>query len=126
MSIRNPVHTALKAGEDIPPNRIVKIGAADQTVIKATAATDQPVGVSAQTVTALSGQIVDVVTAGVYEVKAGGVINRGGRVTSDGTGQAVAAAPSAGTNNGIIGIALETCASGDLVTVLIDPGTFQG
>lgn len=126
MSIRNPNYMPMTAGGSIGPNRIVKIGAADRTVVLAAAATDQPVGVSVQSITAATGDTVDVVYQGQYEIVAGGVINRGSRVTSDGAGAAVAAAPSAGTNNGIIGIALETCASGDLVTVLIDPGLMQG
>ena len=124
--IRNPVYYPMLAGEDIAPNLIVKIGSADQTVVKAAAATDKPIGVSVQSITAASGSRADVVVGGVYEIKAGGTISRGDRITSDASGKAVAAAPAAGTNNGIIGFALEAAVSGDLVAVLISPQTYQG
>lgn len=127
--IRNPVYYPFLAGGTINPNTIVKIGAADQTVIQATAAADQPVGVAAipANTTAASGERVDVVIGGVMEIKVGAAgIARGARVASDANGLAVAAAPGAGTNNGIVGVALETGASGDLVAVLLSPGVMQG
>lgn len=114
------------AGAAITQNRIVKMGAANGAVILAAAAADQPVGVSVTSIDPASGARVDVVHAGIYEIKAGGTITRGARVTSDATGQAVAAAPAGGTNNGIVGIALQDAAAGDMVDVLINPCTFQG
>lgn len=124
--IRNPEYLPMLAGATVNPNRIVKIGAADQTVIQGAAATDRFIGVSAQSITTASGDRVDVVYNGQYEILAGGTITRGNPVTSDASGQAVAAAPAAGTNNGIVGWALESCVSGDLVSVLIAPATYQG
>jgi hypothetical protein len=124
--IRNPVYYPFLAGASVTPNRLVKIGSADQTVILGTAATERFVGVSAQSITTASGDRVDVVTGGVYEVVAGGSVTRGNPVTSDANGAGVAAAPSAGTNNGIVGWALESAAAGDLFAVLIAPGTYQG
>ena len=127
--IRNPVYYPFLAGGTINPNTIVKIGAADQTVIQATAAADQPVGVAAipANTTAASGERVDVVIGGVMEIKVGAAgIARGAKVTSDANGLAIAAAPAAAANNGIVGVALETGASGDLVAVLLSPGVMQG
>lgn len=124
--IRNPVYYPFLAGGTIGPNLIVKIGSADQTVIVGAAATDRFVGVSAQSISAASGDRVDVVTSGTHEVKAGGTITRGAPITSDASGQGVVAAPAAGTNNGIVGWAIEAAASGDLFAVQIAPATYQG
>jgi hypothetical protein len=126
MSIRNPVYTVFMAGAVIAPNLIVKMGAADKTVIPGAAATDQPLGISVQNITAQIGDRVDVVVGGEYEVKAGGVITRGSYITSDASGQGVVAAPAAGTNNGVIGIATEAAVAGDLFTVQIELGSRQG
>jgi hypothetical protein len=124
--IRNPESMPMFAGASVGPNLIVKIGAADQTVIPGAAATDRFVGVSAQSITTPTGERVDVIYNGQYEIKAGGTITRGAPITSDATGQGVVAAPAAGTNNGIVGWALEAAVSGDLFSVLIAPATFQG
>lgn len=117
---------AFTAGASVTQNRIVKMGAADGAVIQAAAATDKPIGVSVASLDAASGARVDVVLSGIYEVKAGGTITRGDPITSDASGQAVTAAPAAGTNNGIIGRALQSAVSGDMVDVLICPSSFQG
>jgi hypothetical protein len=66
MSIRNPVYTVFMAGAVIAPNLIVKMGAADKTVIPGAAATDQPLGISVQNITAQIGDRVDVVVGGEY------------------------------------------------------------
>lgn len=114
------------AGADIEPYRIVKFDSADGKVIKAAAATDKVLGVSQQTITAPSGQRVDVVMAGIAEVKAGGTITRGDLLTSDASGQAVTAAPAAGSNNRIIGVALVSAVSGDVFPVMISQCSLQG
>lgn len=124
--IRNPVYYPFLAGATVTPNRLVKIGAADQTVIMGAAAADLPVGVSAQLVTAASGERVDVVMSGVYEVIAGGSVTRGAPICSDANGAGVVSAPAAGTNNGIVGFALEAAAAGDLFAVMIAPSVRQG
>lgn len=124
--IRNPVYYPFLAGATIAPNLLVKIGAADQTVIPGAAAADVVVGVSAQSITAASGDRVDVVMSGVYEVKSGGVITRGAPICSNGSGQGIVSAPAAGTNNGIVGFALEEAASGDLFACYINPSVRQG
>lgn len=124
--IRNPVYYPFNAGGTVRPNRIVKIGAADQAVVEAAAAADLPVGVSAPTVTVGSGERVDVVMSGVHEVIAGGAVTRGTWVASDANGAAVAASPAAGVNNGVIGVALESAVAGDLFAVLVRPMRIQG
>jgi len=109
----------------INANRIVKFGTTDEVVIQGAAATDSLIGVVEGVAPAI-GEHCDVTLAGIAEVKLGGNVTRGGLVTSDGTGQGVAAAPGAGTNNGVIGRALMSGVSGDIIKVLVNPGSTQG
>ena len=111
----------------ISPYRIVKFGADDDHVIQGAAATDSLIGVIDQPrVAAAAEERVDVIHNGIADVEFGGTITRGGLVTSDTTGRAVAAAPGAGTNNDVIGRALMSGVIGDIGKVLIDPGRIQG
>jgi len=126
MSIRNPRYIPMIAGGSITPNRLVKMGSADQTVVLAAAATDKVVGVSVQDISYASGGVCDVVAGGEYEVVAGGPATRGDPICSDSAGAGVTAAPAAGTNNYIIGRALDSAVAGDLFTVQIAPQSFQG
>lgn len=109
----------------IAANRIVKFGTTDDVVIQGAAATDSLIGVVEGVAPAI-GERCDVVLAGIAEVVLGGNVTRGGLVTSNATGQGVAAAPAAGTNNGVIGRALMTGVSGDIIKVLVNPGSTQG
>jgi NH3-dependent NAD+ synthetase len=107
--------------------RIVKFdGTTKTSVLKAAAATDAPIGVSDGVDIAASGR-VDVVLSGLTKVTAGAAFNPGAYLTSDSAGRAVAAAPAAGTNNGIVGIAVEEAtALGDIVEILVNPQSRQG
>jgi Na+-translocating ferredoxin:NAD+ oxidoreductase RnfC subunit len=67
-----------------------------------------------------------VVLDGIAEVKLGGTVTRGQRLTCDSASKAVAAAPSAGVNNQIIGIALKSGVADDVIPVLLDKSTLQG
>lgn len=110
----------------VSPFRIVKIGAADGGVIQGAAAADVLLGVADELGQATVGGRVDVVMLGIADVEYGGTVTRGARLTTDATGRAVAAAPSAGTNNGIIGIALVSGVVGDIGNVMIAQSTLQG
>ena len=97
------------------------------TVAPCTAATDQPIGV-AEYDTAVNA-ICAVIVSGVAKVRAGAAIapQTNARVVSDSLGRVVTAAPVAGTNNGILGFALEAAAAlGDEIDILIEPSIFQG
>lgn len=109
----------------VAARRIVKFGTADGQVVQAAAATDAGFGVAdlAQTTT---GGRVDVHVAGIADVDFGGTVTRGGLVTADASGKAVAAAPGAGVNNRVIGIALAGAVAGDIAPVLLQPGQIQG
>ena len=110
---------------DVAKRLIVKL-TADGTVAKATAATDSIFGVADSSFDTLSGERLDVVLDGIAECVAGGNITRGALVTADSSGYAVAAAPSAGVNNRVLGIAMKTAVSGDIVDVLIRQHQIQG
>ena len=105
--------------------RIVKFGSSDGNVVQAAAATDAMIGVVAE-LDAAGGERVDVHLAGLAEVEFGGTVTRGALVTADSQGRAVAAAPAAGVNNRVIGVAMVSAASGDIASVLIAPQQIQG
>ena len=109
----------------IAANRIVKVGANDYGVLQGAAATDKLIGVTTE-IDAASGERVDVVLEGIADLKIGGAVARGDLVTSDATGQGVTAAPAAGANNRIIGVALISGANGDIIPVKIAPSSLQG
>lgn len=112
------------AGAAINGNRILKLSA-DATVVQAAAATDALIGVSDSN-GAASGERIDVTLTGVAEICLGGTVTRGALLTSDSAGKGVAAAPSAGVNNRVIGVALVSGVSGDIIDVLLSPGSMQG
>jgi hypothetical protein len=126
MSIRNPRYIPMIAGGAITPNRLVKMGSADQTVVLAAAATDKVIGVSAQNVSFAAGERCDIVDSGQYEVVAGDVVTRGDPICADANGAGVTAAPATGVNNYVIGTALDSAVAGDLFTVQIAPQSLQG
>lgn len=115
-----------KAEAAISPCRIVKPGAADYGLLQAAAATDANFGVSVENITAATNDMVDVIHHGVANVEYGGTVTRGGPLTADASGRAVAAAPAAGTNNRIIGYALVSAVVGDIGPALVLPQTYQG
>ena len=109
----------------VPANRIVRFGAADYGVVLASAATDALVGVSTE-IAADPNERIDVIHQGIADVQLGGTVTRGALITSNATGQGVAAAPAAGANNRYIGTALIAGVSGDIIPVLLNPGSIQG
>src|SRR5512133_80103 len=110
----------------ISPCRIVKPGAADYGVLQAAAVGDKLVGITVPLVSAATGDTVDVIHDGIADLQLGGTVTRGDLLTSDATGQGVTAAPAAGTNNRVIGVALVSGVSGDIIPVLLSAGSFQG
>ncbi|HEY3276394.1 MAG TPA: capsid cement protein [Syntrophorhabdaceae bacterium] len=104
---------------------IGKFGADDDTMSLAAAAADSLMGVFQHT-TSNPGEEVHVMLQGVTRVKLGGAVTRGAPLTSDASGQAVAAAPAAASNARIIGIALANGASGDIIPMLLAQSVMQG
>lgn len=115
-----------RSGSSITKSRIVKLdaGNAPDAVATAAAATDTLYGVAMETIADQANGNVQV--RGVAPIETGGAISAGGKVTTDATGRAVAAAPAAGTNNGLVGIALtaSTGASQFIEVELAGPGAF--
>jgi hypothetical protein len=105
--------------------RIVKFGTTDELVVQGAAATDALIGVVEHVAPAI-GERCDVVMSGIAEITLGGTVARGGPLTSDATGRAVAAAPAAGSNNRLIGFALASGVVGDVIPVQIAQGSLQG
>lgn len=122
----NPLLTKnFKAEAAIAAYRIVKPGAADNQVVQAAAATDFLMGVSTAVAPAINERC-DVVMSGLAEVEFGGTVTRGGPVTADASGKAVAAAPATGANARIIGFAHVSAVSGDIAPILIVHCLMQG
>jgi len=115
----------------IGANLIVKFGAADDTVSPAAAATDLLLGITNEMALAAldvtNGNTVDVTLCGVEQLKLGAAaVTRGQKLTSNASGQGITAAPAAGSNVQVIGIALKSGAAGDVIPVLIAPSVMQG
>lgn len=108
----------------IAPHRIVKFGAADGGVLQSAAAADAHIGVSL--LGAAAGERLDVVRDGIAEVEYGAAVTRGDLLTADAQGRAVPAAPAAGVNARVIGIAEVSGVAGDIGAVAVEPGSHQG
>ena len=104
---------------------IGKFGADDDTMSLAAAVSDMLAGVF-QHATSTGGDEVRIMLDGITKIKLGGTVTRGQPLTSDASGQAVAAAPAAGANVRIIGIAMASGVAGDIITMLIAPSVMQG
>ena len=113
------------AGGPLAPNTIAKIGANDYDVLQAAAATDTILGVTTE-ISSATGERVDVVLQGIVDLKLGGTVTRGALLTSDASGNGVAAAPAAGVNNRIVGMAIISGVVGDIIPCLLSPISLQG
>ena len=122
----NPIlMKAFTAGGAISPYRIVRIASAD-TVEQAAAVANTMIGVNTD-LAIVANERVEVAVQGIAFVEAGAAIAIGVLVTTDASGRGVTAAPAAGVNNRHIGIALDAAvAAGDIIRVLLSPGSVQG
>jgi len=109
----------------ISANRVVTFGATDDNVLTAVAVTSTLIGI-VEGVSPVLGERVDVVMTGIADLQIGAGVTRGAYITADAQGRGVAAAPAAGVNNNVIGVALQSGVSGDIIPVLISPGRIQG
>ncbi len=132
MSFKNALLTKnYQAGGTIEQCTIVKFGSSDEVVVKGAAATDLLIGIVdiAQTEdgnSVVSGDRVDVIEAGIAELKLGGTVTRGQLLTSNASAYGVAAAPASGVNNYVIGRAEASGVSGDIIPVMIGVQQIQG
>ncbi len=124
--MNNPVLVKNFTAESaVAPYKVVKFGAAEGKVKQAAAATDSMLGVSTM-VSAEAGERIDVILSGIAEVEYGGTVAAGDYLTSNASGQVVKAAPATGVNNGVIGKAVISGASGDVGSVLLVQTQIQG
>lgn len=112
------------AGGAITGKRIVKVGAADDAVLQATASTEALLGVAYED--AASGARVEVDLLGLSTVKLGGTVARGDLLTSDANGKAVAIGAVGGTNYNSIGRAMASGVVDDEIEVMLVPSRPQG
>jgi hypothetical protein len=116
-----------RAGGAIGFARLVVHGTADDTVVQASAATGNLLGVCVQPGGAASGERADVALSGVVDVEAGAAITRGSLITADAQGRAIVPAPAAGANARTAGVAMAAAvAAGDIIPVLLSQGSIQG
>jgi hypothetical protein len=104
---------------------ICKPGTADNTVVLATSSTDLLIGTS-DSLDKVAGELVDLDMDAIAEVKLGAAVTRGALLTANATGQAVTAAPAAGVNARVIGVALKSGVAGDVITYLRGLSSLQG
>lgn len=104
-----------KAAGAIAGSRIVKFSAPETatTVVQATGAGEAFAGVS-DSVGVASGGMADVVYAGLAEVRLGGTVKAGDRLTADEDGKAVVAGARA-----VVGYALAPGVEDDIVPILV-------
>lgn len=111
------------AGGAIGANILVKPHSTAGQVVAAAAATDKIIGVAYiadPDGAAAAGEVIDVVQGGIAECRAGGSIAAGDLLTSDASGRVVATTTA---GNRIIGVAMKLAASGDIIPVLVSPGS---
>ncbi len=120
-----PQYKQFIAETAVTANRIVKPGSTDDYIVLAAAATDKVSGISGN-VAGNAGERVDIIMEGIADVVYGGNVTRGDLLTSDANGAAVTAAPAAGSNARIIGVAQVSGVAGDIGSVLISPCSMQG
>jgi hypothetical protein len=116
---------AFAAGAAIAPNRFIKFGADDHTIIQGAAAGDAIFSVS-DDVGCASGERIDSILSDIVTVEYGGTVTRGALLMSDSNGRAIAATASAGANVRTGGVALVSAVVGDKGPMLISLGSFQG
>ncbi len=114
------------AGGVIPAYSAVKFGAVAGQVVAAVDAADKVIGVSMD-VDAVANERIDVIHQGEAKIVAGAAFAAGDQLIADASSRGIVAAAVAGTNVRTIGVARElAAAAGDIVEIVVQPGSFQG
>lgn len=120
------IEKSVKCTAAVAAYTFAKFGADDDTMSTATTpASDSLIGVF-QHATSAAGEEVRLMLEGITRIKLGGTVTRGQKLTCDGSGQGIAAAPSAGSNVHVGAVALASGVSGDLISALLSPSVMQG
>lgn len=109
----------------IPAYTLVKFGANDGGVLVASASTDLIIGGIGRVPAAL-GDRIDITRDDMIEVQLGATVTRGQKITADAAGKAIVAAPAAGVNAQVAGIAETSGVAGDIIWVYLYPSVMQG
>ncbi|MDX1976469.1 MAG: hypothetical protein SFT94_02240 [Pseudanabaenaceae cyanobacterium bins.68] len=113
---------SFQAEGSILRNRFVKPGTAAGSLLTAAAATDLIIGVSSNIVDVLAGDMCDGILQGIANLKLGGTVTYGARLTSDSTGRGIAATGTARVG----GIAMAAGVVNDIIPVLLYPSNIEG
>lgn len=108
---------SLEAGQDLSAKQYYFVTVASDGQVDPTGDGLEADGVLQDTPSA-AGQAAQVAISGITKVACGGTVTKGGDVGSDSAGKAVDAA----TGDYILGVALETGASGSIIAMLLRPG----
>jgi len=114
-----------EASGAVPGNCIVQAGPVEGTVVAASGSAGSFLGVSGQ-LAAADGAAVEIVHSGIVDVQLGASVSFGDWITSDDLGCAVKAAPGQGETCEVIGKALETGSSGDIIRMLMTITLIKG
>jgi len=112
-------------GADTDPYQLIKFGAADGVVVPAAGPTDLIIGGNGN-IGGVLGDRADIIVDDCVEVRLGGTVTRGDKLTSDANGLAVTAAPAAGVNTHIAGYATVSGVLNDVIWMRIAPSVMQG
>jgi hypothetical protein len=113
---------SFKASAAIGGYLIAKADATNKTVSAAAAATDRLVGIT-DGLGVEAGGMADLVQVGWAELKLGGNVAFGNRLTADANGCGVAVtAPDYAASACTIAVAMDDGVSGDIIPVLLAPG----
>ena len=116
---------AYEASAAIGAYKIAKFSdaAASTKIGPAAANTDPLMGVTGQ-LGGAAGDMVDVTQSGIGLVTLGGTVTAGAELTSNASGDAIAAVPTAGVFMSIVGKANAPGVAGDVIEILVGPRAF--
>lgn len=118
----NPLLTkSYTTGAIVNPCRLVKAGASDNVVIQATDGSAAYFGVSAENLIVASGDMVDVIKAGLAWIELGDTVVRGDKIKADAVGRGVAVTIVAGTTVHVAGTAQISGVVGDIIAMMVEP-----
>ena len=120
-SFNCPSFRSKLAEATVEVGRILKAGTAAGSCVKAAAATDKLIGTSAGLLDKAVGEMVDVASGTLHEVRLGGNVVEGDALTSDANGKAIATTTA---GHRIIGYADQAGVLDDLIMYVRAPGVY--
>lgn len=116
---------AYEASAAIAAYKIVKFSdVAASTKVATSAANADPIAGVSGSIGGAIGDMVDLTLSGIGLVTLGGTVTAGAMLTSDASGNAIVAAPTAGVLMSTIGRAMAPGVAGDIIEVLVVNSAF--